>query len=45
MDKVLDEMAKNRNLAEPQTVSDSKYRNFGWGDDPSGWGNGSGMGF
>ena len=41
MNKRLDEMAKNRNLGEPQTVSDSKYRNFAWGDGD--WGNGSGM--
>ena len=40
-DKRLDEMAKNRNLGEPQTVSDSKYRNFGWGEDNgNGWGSG-----
>lgn len=45
MNKRIDEMAKNRNLGEPQTVSDSKYRNFSWGDDPTGWGNGSGNGF
>ena len=42
--KRLDEMAKNRNLGEPQTVSDSKYRNFSWGDDPTGWGSGGGWG-
>lgn len=38
----LDEMSKNRNLAEPQVVSDSKYRNFSWGNGD--WGNG-GSGF
>jgi hypothetical protein len=41
-DKRLDEMAKNRNLGEPQTVSDSKYRNFSWGDPGDGWGGGNG---
>ena len=40
MDKRLDDMPKNRNLGEPQTVSDAKYRNFGWGDDTTGWGAG-----
>lgn len=40
MNKRLDEMAKNRNLGEPQTVSDSKYRNFSWGDDGNNSGNG-----
>jgi hypothetical protein len=43
-DKRLDEMGKNRILSEPQTVSDSKYRNFSWGDDPQGWGSGNGGG-
>ena len=41
MSKRLDEMSKNRNLGEPQTVSDSKYRNFAWGDPGDGWGSGS----
>ena len=41
MEKRLLEMSKNRNLGEPQTVSDSKYRNFAWGDGD--WGSGSGM--
>lgn len=41
LEKRLLEMSKNRNLGEPQTVSDSKYRNFAWGDGD--WGNGSGM--
>jgi hypothetical protein len=40
--KRLEEMAKNRNLGEPQTVSDSRYRNFSWGDPGDGW-NGQGM--
>jgi hypothetical protein len=42
MEKRLDELAKNRNLGEPQTVSDSKYRNFAWGD-PGDGGGGGGM--
>lgn len=33
MDKRLEEMSKNRNLGEPQTVTDSKCINFSWGDD------------
>jgi len=41
MDKRLDEMAKNRNLGEPQTVSDAKYRNFSWGDGENGTGGNS----
>jgi len=40
--KRLDEMAKNRNLGEPQTVTDSKSINFSWGDGSDGWGNGGG---
>ena len=36
MNKRLDEMAKNRNLGEPQTVTDSKYRNFSWGEGDGG---------
>ncbi len=40
LNRRLDEMAKNRNLGEPQTVSDSKYRNFSWGDDGNNSGNG-----
>lgn len=38
----LEELSKNRNVSEPQTVSDSKYRNFSWGNGD--WGNG-GSGF
>lgn len=42
MIKRLQEMSKNRNIGEPQTVSDSRYRNFSWGDPGDGWnGNGS----
>ncbi len=40
--KRLDEMAKNRNLGEPQTVTDSKSINFSWGDGSDGWGNNGG---
>lgn len=41
MNKRLDEMAKNRNLGEPQTVSDAKIRNFSWSDGGSdGYGGG-----
>lgn len=45
MDERLDEMASNRSLGEPQTVSDSKSRNFSWssGEDGGGW-SGSGGG-
>lgn len=35
------EAAENRNVSEPQTVSDSRTRNFAWGDYGSGgWGQG-----
>lgn len=40
MSQRLDEMSKNRNIGEPQTVSDSKYRNFSWGDPGDGWNSG-----
>jgi len=40
MNKRIDEMAKNRNLGEPQTVTDSKYINFAWGDPGDGWNSG-----
>jgi hypothetical protein len=40
MDKRLDEMAKNRNIGEPQTVTDAKYLNFSWGDPNDGWNSG-----
>ncbi len=40
--KRIEEAAANRNIAEPMTVSDSKMRNFSWGDGGSGWG---GMGW
>jgi hypothetical protein len=42
MNKRLDEMAKERNLSEAQTVSDVKYRNFSWGDPGDGWNSGNG---
>lgn len=35
----LEAMAANRNISEPQTVSDSRMRNFAWSDDSS-WGGG-----
>ena len=41
-DKRLDEMAKNRNIGEPQTVTDSKQINFSWGGNDDGWNGGSG---
>lgn len=40
MDKRLDEMAKNRNLGEAQTVTDSKSINFSWGSSDDGWNGG-----
>lgn len=39
--KEVEEAAENRNVGEPQTVSDSRLRNFSWGD--SGDENGGGM--
>lgn len=38
----IEEVAENRDIGEPETVSDSKMRNFAWSDD-NGWG-GSGAG-
>jgi hypothetical protein len=38
----LEAMAANRNVAEPQRVSDSRLRNFSWSDDTS-WGGGGGQ--
>ena len=35
----LESMAQNRNIAEPQKVSDSRMRNLSWGDDGM-WGGG-----
>ena len=35
--KRIEEAAENRNVGEPQTVSDSKMRNFAWSDDNA-WG-------
>lgn len=37
--KRIEEAAENRNVGEPQTVSDSKLRNFAWSDDTWGGGN------
>lgn len=37
--KRIEEAAENRNVGEPQTVSDSKLRNFAWSDDNWGGGN------
>lgn len=34
--KRIEEAAENRNVGEPQTVSDSKLRNFAWSDDNGG---------
>lgn len=39
--KRIEEAAENRNVGEPQTVSDSRTRNFAWSD--SGFSGGSGM--
>lgn len=38
----INEAAENRNIGEPEVVSDSKTRNFSWSDDNGGMG-GSGM--
>lgn len=38
--KRIEEAAANRNIGEPQTVSDSKLRNFAWSDDNT-WSGGS----
>ena len=40
----LDEISKNRNVGEAQTVTDSKSINFSWGDGSDGWGNGGSNG-
>lgn len=40
--KRIEEAAENRNIGEPETVSDSKMRNLAWTDD-SGYGSGSGF--
>jgi hypothetical protein len=45
LNKRIDEMSKNRILAEPQTVSDSKTRNFSWGDTGDGYGSGGNYGY
>jgi hypothetical protein len=36
--KRIEEAAENRNVGEPQTVSDSRTRNFAWSDDYNGYG-------
>lgn len=41
--KRIEEAAENRNVGEPQTVSDSKTRNFAWTDSSGEFGGGSGM--
>lgn len=41
--KRIEEAAENRNVGEPQTVSDSKTRNFAWTDSGGEFGGGSGM--
>lgn len=40
--KRIEEAAENRNVGEPQTVSDSKTRNFAWSDSSGEFGGGSG---
>lgn len=37
--KRIEEVAENRDIGEPETVSDSKLRNFAWSDDNSSGGN------
>lgn len=39
----VEEAAENRNVGEPQTVSDSRTRNFAWTDSGGEFGGGSGM--
>lgn len=39
----IEEAAENRNVGEPQTVSDSRTRNFAWTDSGGEFGGGSGM--
>jgi hypothetical protein len=39
----IEEAAENRNVGEPQTVSDSRTRNFAWTDGGGEFGNGSGI--
>lgn len=36
--KRIEEAAENRNVGEPEVVSDSRIRNFGWSDDSGGYG-------
>lgn len=38
------EAAANRNVSEPQTISDSRVRNFAWGEN-DGYGNGGNLGW
>lgn len=42
--KRIEEAAENRNIGDPQRVSDSKLRNFQWGE-PGDFGNGGGYGY
>lgn len=41
--KRIEEAAENRNVGEPQQVSDSRTRNFAWSDSAGEFGSGSGM--
>lgn len=41
--KRIEEAAQNRNVGEPQTVSDARTRNFSWSDSGSEFSGGSGM--
>jgi hypothetical protein len=41
--KRIEEAAENRNVGEPQQVSDSRTRNFAWTDSSGEFGSGSGM--
>lgn len=43
MMKEIEEAAENRNVGEPQTVSDSRTRNFAWSDSAGEFSGGSGM--
>ena len=40
--KRIEEAAENRNVGEAQLVSDSRRRNFAWGEDEAGFGNSGG---
>lgn len=41
--KRIEDAAENRDIGEPETVSDSKTRNFAWSDSSGEFGSGSGM--